>query len=209
MPPFLPSPHAVFNDDIYLRIAFFRHDDWNRIVHHKITKGHKWMTIDKRRGVKPPEDEREKLVDIPPGLIQELVYEDDMDRSGPETDQKTWSKWLITYQRDHITRSHIYSLFSDDSAPGYIYIFRAGMSDRYKIGWTEEKNIEKRKASLQTGSSEPLNVAGFFPASSKKTEQTIHRLHQKKNIQGEWFELSADEVSNLLSAEWRKQKNIF
>jgi hypothetical protein len=77
MPSYLPPPGVAFNEDIYLRTAFFRNDDWHRIVHHKITKSNKWENIDRRHGIKPSEEEREALVDIPPALIDELVHEDE------------------------------------------------------------------------------------------------------------------------------------
>lgn len=209
MPAFLPSPGEDFNDIVFVRTAFFRNDDWDRFVLNKVTKWYKWAYIDKRQEPAPSERDREKLVEIPEQLLDELVYSGKFVNGSSDTDQETWSKWLMTFHRYPMTKSHIYSLFSDDSAPGYIYIIRAGLSSKYKIGWTEDKNIEKRKAGLQTGSPDPLIIVDFFPASSRKTEQTIHEIYRRNNVLGEWFELSDEAVSNLSSPEWRKQNNIY
>lgn len=208
MPPFLPSLGNDFNEDIFVLAAFFSPDDWNRFILHKVTKWYKWNYFDERHGRKPSEDESGNLVEIPAQLLNEVVYADNLYRS--ETDQETWSKWRMTFNRYPMNKSHVFSLFGDELTPGYIYVFRSGLSNRYKIGFTKGKDVEKgRKPGLQTGSPEPLILIDVFPASGIKTEKTIHDIFSKNRISGEWFELTDEELLNLCSPEWRRRKNIF
>lgn len=137
----------------------------------------------------------------------ENIYGDELKRS--ESDKETWSRWLLTFRRYPITKSHIFSLFNEDGGEGYIYIAKAGISNHYKIGFTANSDIDKRISAHQTSSPERLDKIGSFPVSSIKTEKTIHKKFSQKKVRGEWFELSDEEVKDLLSSEWRRKNNIF
>lgn len=208
MPTFI-SPFAIDaeeKEDIYVRTAYFNCFDWNYFVLNKVTKWYAWAYFNERVGLKPNSNEEHKLIDIPE-VFRKEIHKDRLKRS--ESDQETWSKWLMTFRRYPISKSHIYSLYCEESAAGYIYVFRSGLSNRYKIGWTSDGNIEKRKASLQTGSSEPLIIIEFFPVGGRKAEKSIHNIFSKNRISGEWFELTEEELANLLSLDWRRENNIF
>lgn len=60
-----------------------------------------------------------------------------------------------------------------------------------KIG--KSKDIQKRLASLQTGSPLPLELLGFIPCSDEKertwTEAMIHEECLDQVVHGEWFNM--------------------
>ena len=194
------------HDNLLIRTAYFNATDWNHHVLHKTTRYILWKYIDDEKGPKPAEEDYNIAVNIPEHYL-ENVYEDKLKRS--ESDEETWSKWLLTFRRYPITKSHIYSLFDEDGGKGYVYIAKAGISNHYKIGFTENSDIDKRLSAHQTSSHEKIERIGSFPVSSKKTERTIHKKFSHKKVRGEWFELSDEEVKDLLSSEWRKKNNIF
>lgn len=156
--------------------------------------------------MKPREDEYNVSVNIPEHHI-EKIYKDELKRS--EADKETWSRWLLTFREYPISKSHIFSLFGEDSGKGYVYIVKAVISNHYKIGFTANSVIDKRISAHQTSSSERLDRVGSFPVSSRKTEKTIHKKFSHRHVRGEWFQLSNEEVKDLLSPEWRKKNNIF
>ena len=193
-------------DDILIRTAYFNVVDWNHHVLHKTTRYIMWKYFDNAKGPEPREDEYGAIVNIPEQYL-ENIYGDELKRS--ESDKETWSKWLLTFRRYPITKSHIFSLFNEEGGEGYIYIAKAGISNHYKIGFTANSDIDKRISAHQTSSPERLDRIGSFPVSSIKTEKTIHKKFSHKKVRGEWFELSDEEVKDLLSSEWRRNNNIF
>lgn len=194
------------HDNIQIRTAYFDAVDWNHHILHKTTRYILWRDFDERKGPEPAEENYNDLVNIPEPYLDN-IYEDKLKRS--ESDEVTWSKWLLTFQRYPITKSHLYSFFDEDGGRGYVYIAKAGMSNHYKIGFTENSDIDKRLSAHQTSSHEKIERIGAFPVSSKKTEKTIHKKFSHKKVRGEWFELSDEDVKNLLSTEWRRKNNIF
>lgn len=192
------------HDNIQIRSAYFSADDWNHHVLHKTTRYILWRDFEEKKGPKPTEENYNSLVNIPESYLNN-IYED----KGPESDEDTWSKWLLTFRKYPITKSHLYSFYDEDGGSGYVYIARAGMSNHYKIGFTENSDIDKRLSAHQTSSHEKIERVGAFPVSSIKTEKTIHKKFYHKKIRGEWFELSDEEVRNLLCPDWRKKNNIF
>lgn len=74
---------------------------------------------------------------------------------------------------------------------GLIYVMRAGQRD--KIGWCAG-NVEKRRAELQTGCPETLEVLVLFPG-TRTEEAACHRRFAQVRCEGggqEWFRLSED-----------------
>lgn len=206
VPLFLSLQNYDIKEDIFVRTAYFSDYDWNCYVLHKVTKNVLWRDFNNKTGLKPSPEERDDLVDLPEQHL-ERIYEDDLERS--ESDEDTWSKWLLTFHRYPMTKSHIYSLYNKENTSGYIYLFRSEHTNRCKIGWTEDEDVEKRKSQIQTASPETIEIVGFFPVSGRKSEKTLHRLFSEKKVIGEWFELSKDDIHNLLSPEWRRTNNIF
>lgn len=115
-----------------------------------------------------------------------------------ESDDKMWSLFLSTYKLADMRGSHVYSLFADEVKPCFVYLIRSGQSSDYKIGWTfNEEDIEKRC------------VAGYFKASSPKTQKVLHRMFQANRLMGEWFSLSDEVVGKILDPDWRSMNCIF
>lgn len=197
---------SKYSDDITIRTAYFNREDWNHHVLHKITRYILWKYFDDAKGPNPEEDKYNDLVNIPEHYLGN-IYKDKLKRS--ESDEATWSKWLSTFRRYPMSKSHVFSLFDEDGGKGYVYIVKAGISSRYKIGFTANSDIDKRISAHQTSSPEKLIRIGAFPVSSRKTEKTIHKKLCYKKVRGEWFELSDEEVKDLLSSEWRRTNNIY
>jgi hypothetical protein len=76
---------------------------------------------------------------------------------------------------------------------GYVYVFRHGHDDQFKIGRTA--NVDKRLRQLQTGSPKPLTVFDVIEtADTKEGEEFLHRRLAHKRLIGENFALTPDEV---------------
>lgn len=79
---------------------------------------------------------------------------------------------------------------------GYIYLIgEIGNENRYKIGSTRCKDINKRLKQLQTGNSEELYIKESFETTHPfKLETMLHNRFKSSNLIGEWFELSNEDV---------------
>ena len=69
----------------------------------------------------------------------------------------------------------------------YLYFIKAG--NAIKVGVTED--LKKRICELQVGNPiemELLHAIGLSPEKAQKLETEIHRLFQKTNLHGEWFQ---------------------
>lgn len=74
-----------------------------------------------------------------------------------------------------------------------IYILNATNTNRYKIGIS--KNFGKRLSNLQTGSPFMFEIEAFYPTNkSRSIERLAHKLLKDKNVGGEWFELTREEL---------------
>ena len=82
---------------------------------------------------------------------------------------------------------------------GYIYLIgEIGNENRYKIGSTRSKDINKRLKQLQTGNSEELYIKESFETSHPfKLETMLHNRFKTSNLIGEWFELSNEDVRDF------------
>lgn len=76
---------------------------------------------------------------------------------------------------------------------GYVYVFRYGDDDHFKIGRTA--NVNKRLKQLQTGSPRPLTVFELIETTdAKEGEEFLHRRLAHKCLIGENFALAPEEV---------------
>jgi hypothetical protein len=75
--------------------------------------------------------------------------------------------------------------FEWKDATGFVYFVLAPSANRIKIGFTAD-NPEKRLKQLQTGSSERLDLIGFFPGNCED-ETDLHRRFGHLRIVREWF----------------------
>lgn len=76
-----------------------------------------------------------------------------------------------------------------------VYLLNLEDSDLYKIGITEENKIDKRIKNLQTGAPKKINIVTLFKTEfATIIEKKLHALFNTKRSNGEWFELSYDDI---------------
>jgi hypothetical protein len=80
---------------------------------------------------------------------------------------------------------------------GCVYFICIKDTTHFKIGYTQHPP-SKRLSALQTGCPSELilynSVACFNP---KRLEHHLHECFREKNIRGEWFDLTLDEVNDI------------
>ncbi len=81
----------------------------------------------------------------------------------------------------------------NESTGGFIYVMEcAGF---YKIGWSV--NPRTRLMSIQVGSPLPVTLVGVIEG-SVMNEAEWHEAFSDKRVRGEWFALTAEDVSRVL-----------
>lgn len=126
-----------------------------------------------------------------------------------ESSEYYWERWKHQFSAFEVTNNHHFSLFNNKQKKGFVYLINQKDTPLYKIGFTTDKDIEKRKKGLQTGNANLLEIMGYFPCSGVKVEGNLHKIFSSQRLQGEWFELENDEVHNILNEKWRILNNIF
>ena len=87
-----------------------------------------------------------------------------------------------------------------------IYILKAG--ERYKIGITTGK-VETRIKALQTGCPDPIEVVHTYNTNNRYIiEQELHKQYKHKNTNGEWFELTIEEIEEIVRGIPKRDKEI-
>lgn len=83
---------------------------------------------------------------------------------------------------------------------GFIYLIgELDNINHYKIGFTRNSDIGKRKNKLQTGSSNELYIRyTFFSNHVNVLEKMLHRHYAKYHKLNEWFEISDEEAQKFL-----------
>lgn len=78
-----------------------------------------------------------------------------------------------------------------------MYVIRMGKTDLYKIGWALG-STNRRLKQLQTGNPEKLEILMDFRVSDAESlEKYLHYFLLNKNVRGEWFQLSEEDLSWL------------
>jgi hypothetical protein len=91
---------------------------------------------------------------------------------------------------------------------GKVYLVGIPDEDRYKIGWTQGA-IDKRIAPLQTGNPKKIEVIHLFETNHHvKVETWMHNIHGRKRMEGEWFELTQEDIVNF-KADCQKGHDVF
>ena len=79
---------------------------------------------------------------------------------------------------------------------GFVYLLCDG--DKFKIGMTKHKDINKRIQELQTGNPYEIWLRDYYETDNPlKIEKMMHARHASSNIKNEWFDLTAEEVINF------------
>ena len=78
-----------------------------------------------------------------------------------------------------------------------VYLISSGVDDKiYKIGHTR-RGVKNRIKEFKTGNSSNLEVVDTFESKwGTKIEASLHKRY--KRIEGEWFNLTTDEVDNFI-----------
>lgn len=77
-----------------------------------------------------------------------------------------------------------------------IYILQRENTNIYKIGIS--KNVNNRVDALKTAIIENILILYHRPVNyAYKVEKYIHKLYKNKQLSGEWFELTIDDVNNI------------
>jgi len=91
---------------------------------------------------------------------------------------------------------------------GKVYCVGIPDEDRYKIGWTRG-SIDKRIAPLQTGNPKKIEVIHLFETDHYlKVESWMHNVHKQKRMEGEWFELTSEDLKNFAN-DCQKGHDVF
>ena len=82
------------------------------------------------------------------------------------------------------------------SAQSYIYLCRNHRNGYTKIGLSS--NPSYREKTLQSEEPEVSFIAIFH--GDYLRERALHEQFQRKRLRGEWFDLSAEDVANIIAA---------
>jgi hypothetical protein len=84
---------------------------------------------------------------------------------------------------------------------GYVYLIgEENEENKYKIGSTKCKDINKRLKQLQTGNSNQLYIKAYYETSRPfRLETMLHNKFKEYNVIGEWFELNKDDIESFES----------
>lgn len=78
-----------------------------------------------------------------------------------------------------------------------VYLIGIQEEFRYKIGYTI-RNINNRVNEIQTGNAKKIEVLDLFETEHHvKVESWMHNRHGAKRMEGEWFELTDEDVRNF------------
>jgi len=81
---------------------------------------------------------------------------------------------------------------------GHVYLLNAWPTNRYKIGFTKN-SVKKRIKQLQTGNPDEITqIQVYDTINYKKVEKWMQRLHRAKKVEGEWFELTDEDILSFL-----------
>jgi DNA modification methylase len=82
---------------------------------------------------------------------------------------------------------------------GSIYFIKHKNVSPIKIGFSNNANPYLRIESYKTGSPYGIDVLGFFSVkNAAEVEKKLHKKYQNKRVNGEWFDITIDDVKNEL-----------
>lgn len=88
-----------------------------------------------------------------------------------------------------------------------VYLISSG-EGQFKIGVTK-RDVSKRIKELKIGNSNPLDIISVFESKwARKIENTLHKRFKHKLLDGEWFNLSDDEVRDFTKSCRKIHENI-
>jgi len=91
----------------------------------------------------------------------------------------------------------------------YIYLIKCEVDETilYKIGYS--KDVKRRLKELKTSNPNPLEIVATFETKhNRKLETSFHNYYKHKNVNGEWFSLSSNEVERFLENCRQMERNF-
>lgn len=89
----------------------------------------------------------------------------------------------------------------------YIYLIQSLENSYYKIGVS--KHPKQRLNELQTGNSSELKLIESYPSEfAHQIEKTLHRRYSHLKKEGEWFELTIENIVSFVQECKRIEENI-
>ena len=86
----------------------------------------------------------------------------------------------------------------DAPSPGHIYLM-ASDDGYYKIGISD--NPAARRAQLATASPHAIRIIhSVTSTNARKTERELHHAYADKRCAGEWFRLTAEDVTHIIAS---------
>lgn len=90
----------------------------------------------------------------------------------------------------------------------YLVSSQIGNETLYKIGYTR-RSVEKRVKEFKTGNASNLEILEIFQSEwGTKVEALLHKKFNSKRINGEWFDLSIDDISNFINTCEKFHNNL-
>lgn len=92
---------------------------------------------------------------------------------------------------------------------GWVYFINEADTNKYKIGVTKAKTINRRQLELQTGNSNELILCRKFQTDTPyKLENMLHNYYNNFKVKGEWFELTDGQAIEFVNICEQKQNVI-
>lgn len=194
---FLSNPFKAnfFYPYFNITTGFFRIDDWIGIIEKNFPK---FVDLDSNS----MSNDTSKLREI----FDSYKY-DTLERA--EKNYEYFEIWKQNFIKHTGAEPHTHIPIHEIVKKGFIYLVNQENTEFYKIGWTENGDVEKRLNQLQTGNPYKIVLVDYFVASSIKTEKVLHNHFDSQRITGEWFKLTNDDVKNLLNENWRINNHIY
>jgi len=97
----------------------------------------------------------------------------------------------------------------DLRSQGCVYFFKHRGVDGVKIGYSNHPEPSGRFESFKTYCpTEPLLLGFITTSKAKELETKLHRKFKQKRMNGEWFDISFDEVNSIILKESTEQNLV-
>lgn len=81
--------------------------------------------------------------------------------------------------------------------PGYVYLIRENFKGLVKVGFS--RCIDKRLSNMKSEYPQDIEIIHlFYTTEPELLERTIHREFKNKKFKSEWFELTENDISNII-----------
>lgn len=115
---------------------------------------------------------------------------------------------ILDFSEDFLTKNKNKIFLMDSLNTIYLLCTESIHGDIYKIGFTKYSNPNKRIKQLKTGNPDIFLIDYFNTTNKRKIETILHNLYKHKLINGEWFELTEEEVVGFSSLCGKIENNL-